>query len=213
MTTDYNQTDAFDQTTMLTNIHTTNINFTNLMFMTDKHNIPKGKIHSNCRLLPNHIVCKITQLDYIRRANTCDPALKLLNEEITSDIHKHKQNLWKEHLDAHLDHRHNTHIIWNTIHSISNRVPLPTLNSSITFSNKIATTPKHIASCFTNQFTNTVQLCPIGSKRHRLQTTQPTSGGAVTVVSSCCANCVEPPRPQQWGPDLPFFGHAGHLDL
>ena len=38
-----------------------------------------------------------------------------------------------------------------------------------------------------------------------LQTTQPTSGGAVTVVSSCCANSVEPPRPQQWGPDLPFF--------
>ena len=27
----------------------------------------------------------------------------------------------------------------------------------------------------------------------RLQTTQPTSGGAVTVDSSCCANCVEPP--------------------
>ena len=45
-----------------------------------------------------------------------------------------------------------------------------------------------------------------------LQTTQPTSGGAVTVVSSCCANCVEPPRPQQWGPDLPFFGHADPLD-
>ena len=38
-----------------------------------------------------------------------------------------------------------------------------------------------------------------------LQTTQPTSGGAVTANSSCCANCVEPPRP-----DLPFFGHAGH---
>ena len=46
----------------------------------------------------------------------------------------------------------------------------------------------------------------------RLQTTQPTSGGDVTVVSSCCANCVEPPRPQHWGPDLPFFGHAGHAD-
>ena len=45
-----------------------------------------------------------------------------------------------------------------------------------------------------------------------LQTTQPTSGGAVTANSSCCANCVEPPRPQQWGPDVPFFGHAGHAD-
>ena len=37
-----------------------------------------------------------------------------------------------------------------------------------------------------------------------LQTTQPTSGGSVTADSSCCANCVEPPRPQQWGPDLLF---------
>ena len=45
-----------------------------------------------------------------------------------------------------------------------------------------------------------------------LQTTQPTSGGAVTADSSCCANCVEPPCPQQWGPDLPFFGHADPLD-
>ena len=49
-----------------------------------------------------------------------------------------------------------------------------------------------------------------------LQTTQPTSGGADT---SCCANCVEPSCPQQWGPDLQFFwacrpcGPAGWLAL
>ena len=54
--------------------------------MADKHNLPKGKMHCNCRLLPDHIVCKITQRNNIRTANTCDPALKLLNEEITSDI-------------------------------------------------------------------------------------------------------------------------------
>ena len=42
--------------------------------------------------------------------------------------------------------------------------------------------------------------------------TQPTSGGAVTADSICCANCVEPSRPQQCGPDLPFFGHAGHAE-
>ena len=41
----------------------------------------------------------------------------------------------------------------------------------------------------------------------RLQNTQPTSAGAVTAVTNCCANCaVEPSRPQQWGPDLPCFG-------
>ena len=74
--------------------------------------------------------------NHIRRPYTCDPALKLLNEEITSDIQKHKQNIWKEHLDAHWDHRHNTHTLWKTIHGLSNRAPPHTLNTSITFNNK-----------------------------------------------------------------------------
>ena len=112
--------------------------------MADKYNIPKGKIYSNCRLLPDHIVCKITQRNNMRRENTCDPTLNLLHEELTSDIHKHKQNLWKEHLDAHWDHMHNTHILWKTIHGISNRARPLTLNTFSTFNNKIATTPKHI---------------------------------------------------------------------
>ena len=112
-------------------------------------------MHSNYRLLPEDIACKITQRNNIRRANTCDPILKLLNETITSDIQKHKQNIWKEHLDAHWDHRHNTHILWKTIHGLSNRAPPTTHNNSITFD--IANTPKHIANCFTKQFTNTVK--------------------------------------------------------
>ena len=40
----------------------------------------------------------------------------------------------------------------------------------------------------------------------RLQTTHPISGGTVTAVTNCCANCVEPSRHQQWGNDLPFLG-------
>ena len=95
-------------------------------------------MHSNCRLLSEDIVCKITQRNNIRRANTCDPALKLLNEEITSYILKHKQNIWKEYLDAYWDHRHNTYTLWKTIHGLSNRAPPRTLNTSITFNNKIA---------------------------------------------------------------------------
>ena len=130
--------------------------------MADKHNIPKSKMHSNCRLLPDHVVCKITkERNNIRRTNTCDPALKLLNEEITSDIQKHKQNIWKEHLGAHWDHRHNTHILWKTIHGLFNRAPPP-----ITFNNKTATTPKthcelfhqtihkHCRAHKTNRYTN-----------------------------------------------------------
>ena len=125
--------------------------------MAYKHNIPKCKMHSNCRLLPEDIVCKVTQRNNIRRANTGDPALKLINEEITSEIQKHKQNLWKEHLNEHCDHRHNTYILWKTIHGLSNRAPPPTVNTSITFNNKITTTPKHIANCFTKHITTTVK--------------------------------------------------------
>ena len=36
-------------------------------------------------------------------------------------------------------------------------------------------------------------------------TTHPTSSGAVTTNKNCCANCVEPSRPHEWWPDLPFF--------
>ena len=134
---------AFVQTTIPTNIHTANRIFTNIILMTDKHNIPKGNMHINYRLLPEDIVCKSTQRNNnIRRANTCDPVLKLLNEEITNKT-------WKEHLDAHWDHRYNTHILWMTIHGLSNRAPPTTRN------NKITSTHKHIANCFTKQFTNT----------------------------------------------------------
>ena len=101
---------AFAQTTIPTNIHTANRIFTNIILMADKQNIPKGKMHSNCRLLPEDIVCKITQRNNIRRANTCDPALKLLNEEITSrhtkTQTKHMEGALRRSLGSQAQHTH-----------------------------------------------------------------------------------------------------------
>ena len=74
---------AFSQTTIPDDIHTANRIFTNIILLADKHNIPKGKMPNTSRLLPEHIVCKITQRDNINRANPCDPALIPLNHEIT----------------------------------------------------------------------------------------------------------------------------------
>ena len=48
---------TFAQTTIPTNIHTANIIFTNIIQMVDKYNIPKGKMQSNCMLLPDHVAC------------------------------------------------------------------------------------------------------------------------------------------------------------
>ena len=158
---------AFSQTTIPDDIHTANRIFTNIILLADKHNIPKGKMPSTSRLLPEHIVCKITQRDNIRRANPCDPALKPLNLEITSDISLHKQNLWKEHLNANWDHRHNTHTLWKTIHGLSNRAAPTPQNCTITFNKKIATSPKNIVNCFNKQFTNTVKHSTHSHKTNR----------------------------------------------
>ena len=180
--------------------------------MADKQNIPKGKMHSNCRLLPDAIVCKITQRNNIRRANTCDPALKLLNEEITSDIQKHKQNIWKEHLDANWDHRHNTHTLWKTIHGLSNRAPPHTLNTSITFNNKIATTPTHIANCFTKQFTNTVKHATHKTNRHINRATHNIQGYNITLTTSQVQEAIKQSKNNNsQGPDKLNIRHLKHI--
>ena len=169
-------------------------------------------MHSNCRLLPEDIVCKITQRNNIRRANTCDPALKLLNEEITSDIQKHKQNIWKEHLDAHWDHRHNTHTLWKTIHGLSNRAPPHTLNTSITFNNKTATTPTHIANCFTKQFTNTVKHATHKTNRHINRATHNIQGYNITLTTSQVQEAIKQSKNNNsQGPDKLNIRHLKHI--
>ena len=70
------QSPLFAQTTIPTNIHTGNRSFTNTILMADKHTIPKGKMHSNCRLLLEDIVCKITQRNNIREQT---PVIQLSN--------------------------------------------------------------------------------------------------------------------------------------
>ena len=165
-------------------------------------------MHSNCRLLPEDIVCKITQRNNIRRANTCDPALKLLIEEITSDIQKHKQNIWKEHLDAHWDHRHNTHTLWKTIHGLFNRAPPHTLNTYITFNNKIATTPKHIA----NYFTNTVKHATHKTNRHINRATHNIQGYNITLTTSQVQDAIKQSKNNNsQGPDKLNIRHLKHI--
>ena len=76
----------------------------------------QGKMHSNCRLLPDNIVCTITQRNNRRRANTCDPALKLLNEEITSDIQKHNPRSTLSHTTVSEQcEMRDENIVWNEL--------------------------------------------------------------------------------------------------
>ena len=146
---------AFSLMAPPSNSHTANKTFTDIILHADKHHIPKGKMQSNCKLLPEHIRHKITIRDTLRSHNSCDPTLKDLNLEITTLIQEHKTNLWREHLNKHWDHKHNTHTLWRTIHGLANKKPAPSPNNTITFNNKTAATPTQIANAFNKQFTNT----------------------------------------------------------
>ena len=121
--------------------------------MAGKHNIPKSKMHNNYRFLPDHIVCKIKQINTMRRAYTCDPALKLLNEEMTSDTHTH----CTKPMDG-------THWVTGTTYIFLGRpyTVYPTehpIHSQHLYNiqQQITTKYKNIANCLTKQFTNTVK--------------------------------------------------------
>ena len=139
------------------NVHQANAILSNLILSADKHNIPKGKIHSRHKLLPQEIRTVIQHRNDIRRNNPKDQEIPQLNQLIDRQIQEHKTQLWKEHLEDDWDHRHNTHKLWKTIGALSNKKPTSNPNTSISFGNKTATNDKEKAASFNKQFANTIK--------------------------------------------------------
>ena len=124
MTTNYNKTDRLSPTTRKPTGHNSRKTQSLLLLRPPyastycQHNfykhhtegrqaqLTKEKMHSKCRLSPDHIVCKITQRNNIRRANFCDPALKLLNEEITYSLEDRTRSI-QQSTSIHTKHFHN----------------------------------------------------------------------------------------------------------
>ena len=126
--------------------------------------------------------------------------------QISNNIQKYKQNIWKEYLDAHWNHRHNTHILWKTIHDLSNRVPPTTLN------NKITNTPKHIANCFNKQFTNAGKHTTYKTNRSIDRATQNIQGYNITFTTSQVQEAIKQSKNNNpHGPDKQNIRHLKHI--
>ena len=158
--------DIISNTQSITNVHTANKIITNAILSADKHHIPKGKIQQRNQILPEPIRNKINTRDHIRTHNPLDTQIKIFNEEITKEISQHKSNIWKGKLNENLDHKHNTHILWNTIHSLSNNSPRQQSNRTISFNNKEKTSNIQIATAFNKQFVHATKY----STSHEKQT-------------------------------------------
>ena len=98
------------------------------------------------------------------------------------------------------------------IHGLSNRAPPHTLNTSITFNNKIATTPKHIANCFIKQFTNTVKHAAHKTNRHINKATHNIQGYNITLTTSQVQETIKQSKNNNsQGPDKLNIRHLKHI--
>ena len=163
-------------------------------------------MYRNCRILPEDIVCKITQRT-IRSANTCDPVLKLLNEEITSNLQKHKQNIWKGHLHAHRDHRHNTHSIedhtWSIQLSTSNHTQLHHIQQQ----NNLHT------QTYCELFHQTIhEHCQTHKTNRSIdRVTQNIQGYHIALITSQVQEAIKQSKNNSQGPDRLNIRHLKHI--
>ena len=137
-----------------TNPHTANNILTNAILLADKHYIPKGKLQSHHIPLPENIRNKIAERNATRKANPKDPSLPEKNSTITKLIRTHRAQIWKDKIEGNWDHKKNTHVLWNTIASLSGKKPANNPNRTLTFNNKQLAKPNEIASAFNQQFTH-----------------------------------------------------------
>ena len=87
-----------------------------------------------------------------------------------------------------------------------------TLNTSITFNNKIATTPTHIANCFTKQFTNTIKHATHKTNRHINRPTHNIQGYNITLTTSQVQEAIKQSKNNNsQGPDKLNIRHLKHI--
>ena len=99
-----------------------------------------------------------------------------------------------------------------SIHGLSNRAPPHTLNTSIPFNNKIATTPTHIANCFTKQFTNTVKHATHKTNRHINRATHNIQGYNITLTTVQVQEAIKQSKnTNSQGPDKLNIKHLKHI--
>ena len=100
-----------------------------------------------------------------------------------------------------------THSLEDHTWSIQQSTTTHTLNTSITFNNKIPTTPKHIANCVTKQFTNTVKHATHKTNRHINRATH-----NITLTTSQVQEAIKQSKNNNsQGPDKLNIRHLKHI--
>ena len=112
-----------------------------------------------------HIRKFIHHRNHIPKQNRSDPQIITLNNHINKQIHEHKTNTRKHHLDK-FDHKHNLHYLSGTIAKLSNKKQLTQQNRNIRFGTKTVISDIDKAKAFNKQFTNITPYSTNKINRH-----------------------------------------------
>ena len=116
--------------------------------------------------------------------------------------------MWREHLDTHWDHKHNTHTLWKTIHGLANKTPTQPKNNTITFKEKTPTSPTQIANAFTNTVKHKSHKTNIHIDRNtlKLQTTN-----IILTTTQVQVEIKQSKNNNSTGPDKLNIRHLKHI--
>ena len=141
-----------------------------------------------------------------------DPLIPQLNNEITKQIVKHRDEQWKEKLDQIGDHKKNSHTLWNTINYLRGKKPPSQSNAIIAFGDKSAVTPQQKATAFNKQFVNTVKHVTKNSNRKIDKHTKSLVTNPIHITSFQVSEAISnSSNNNSTGPDHINIRHLKHL--
>ena len=193
-------------------VHTANHTITTIILEADKRYIPKGVQQAKTNILPENIRALIRNRNSIRQSNHKDPQLPNLNTEINKQIAQHKQNIWKEKISGDWSHTKNTHILWNTIKTLSDKQKTHNHNITINFSGKPNHTDKDISNAFNKHFTTPQTHKTDKTYRSTTKQTKKLETQAITITTEQTNTAIEASQTNNsLGPDNINIRHLKHL--
>ena len=117
--------------------------------------IPKGRIKDVFSEIPQSAAAKIQERDNLRKTDPTSPELARLNEEIKSEINKHKKEKWIETVEA-IDRKKDSGKLFKLIKHLNGNVQASD-NQAIKFKGKYLSKPKDISSAFNVQYSSVVR--------------------------------------------------------
>ena len=129
--------------------------------------IPSGRHHLGREPVPANIQELMKARDDLCSQDPTSPRLHQMNDELTRETWKHKQQSWRQYVET-LDHKSDPTKLWKTLKAISSAE-----NEAISFNGHQISSPKDIANRFNQQFT-TSKLRIHKSSRHTRKTVRAT---------------------------------------